>query len=282
MMYTKTALITGATDGIGKALAEKLLAKDWSVTIVGRSPQKCSETVAELKRLTGKNSISALEADLSSMQQTSEACDRFLESHSSLDLLVLNANAIANERIVTNEGNEQNFAVGYLSRILMIKKLEETLAGTTGSQILSVIGLDTTRIDFDDPTIEKGFTGRKGLTRWQWAMNLFVRDYTATGPVPINLYMPGLVKTKILSNEPQPMRAFVKIMNLIIGLTPEKAADNVLKVLDDIVSKRKNGTTYAWAKERSALKLDAQAGDLERLEALTKQILTPFLQKNNP
>ena len=200
-----------------------------------------------------------------------------MAAHTSLDLLVLNANAIANERIVTAEGNEQNFAIGYLSRILMLKKLEETLANTQGSQILSVIGLDVQRLDFEDITIEKDFNGRKGLTRWQWAMNLFVQDYAATGAVPINLYMPGLVKTKILSNEPQPMRAFVKIMNLIIGLTPQKAADNMLKVLDDIAQKHKNGATYAWAKERSALKLDTQPGDLERLEGLTKEILMQYL-----
>lgn len=276
-MNPKVALITGATDGIGKALAAKLLAQGWEVVIVGRSPKKCAETMEELKKLTGKSSISALEADLSSMQKTSEACDRFLAAHTSLDLLVLNANAIANERIVTSEGNEQNFAIGYLSRVLMLKKLEETLAATQGSQILSVIGLDTQRLDFEDVAIKNDFTGRKGLTRWQWAMNLFARDYAAVGPVPINLYMPGLVKTKILSNEPQPMRAFVKIMNRIIGLTPEKAADNVLKALNDISQKHKNGATYAWAKERSPLKLDTQPGDLERLEVLTKEILRAYL-----
>lgn len=276
-MQLKTALITGATDGIGKALAGKLLQQDWEVVIVGRSPKKCTETVEALKRLSGRDSISALEADLSSMQKTKEACDRFLATHTSLDLLVLNANAIANERIVTPEGNEHNFAIGFLSRILMLKKLEERLADTKGSHVLSVIGLDTARLDFDDPTIHKDFSGRKGLTRWQWAMNLFVSDYAATGPVPINLYMPGLVKTKILSNEPQPMRAFVKIMNLLVGITPEKAAENMLLALNDIAQKHKNGATYSWAKERTPLKLDTQPDDLERLEALTKGVLQAYM-----
>lgn len=275
-MHQKTALITGATDGIGKALAQNLLAKDWAVVIVGRSPQKCAAIVAELKRLTGRDSISAIEADLSSMQQTKDAADRFLAAHSRLDYLVLNANAIANERKVTAEGNEQNFAIGYLSRVLLLKKLEKTLESTPGSQVLSVIGLDTQRLDFEDVTLEKDFTGRKGLTRWQWAMNLFVKGYAAHGRIPINLYMPGLVKTKILSNEPQPMRAFVKIMNVIIGLTPEKAADNMLKVLDDIAQKQKNGATYAWAKERSPLKIEIQPGDSERLAAVTETLLKPF------
>lgn len=276
-MQRKTALVTGATDGIGKALALKLLALDWEVVIVGRSPQKCAETVGELQRLTNRKHISALEADLGVLLKTQAVCDRFLATHGALDLLVLNANAIANERIVTSEGNEMNFAIGYLSRILMLKKLEKTLSATPGSQVLSVIGLDTTRLDFDDPTIEKAFTGRKGLTRWQWAMNLFVQHYAIDGAVPMNLYMPGLVKTKILSNEPQPMRAFVKIMNLIIGLTPEQAADNMIRVLHEVSQRHRSGATYAWARERSPLKLDTRPGDWERLEALTNSILNPYL-----
>lgn len=70
---------------------------------------------------------------------------------------------------------------------------------------------------------------------------------------------------------------FVKIMNLIIGLTPEKAADNMLKVLGDIAQKHKNGATYAWAKQRPPLNWNTQPGDLERLEALTKEILRQYL-----
>lgn len=272
-MEYKTALITGATDGIGKALALQLLERDWEVVIIGRSPRKCADTVEELKTRSARGRISAIVADLSSLQQTREAADRFSAAHSRLDLLVLNANHIANERIVTAEGHEQNFALGYLSRVLLLKKLENLLAKTTGSQALSVIGLDTQRLDFDDPTLARQFTGRKALTRWQWAMNLFVRHYAITSAVPINLYMPGLVKTKILSNEPQPMRAFVKIMNLIIGLTPEKAAGNMLKVMEDVDRSRKTGATYAWAKERSPLKLDTRPGDTERLEALTNQLI---------
>ena len=95
-----------------------------------------------------------------------------MQNLSNLDVLVLNANAIANERIITEDCNEQNFAIGYLSRVLMIERLEKILENTPNSQIISVIGLDTSRIDFRDISIEKDFTGRKGLTRWQWAINL--------------------------------------------------------------------------------------------------------------
>ena len=51
----KTALITGATDGIGKATAVKLLSEGWKVVIIGRNPARCEGTVMELKTVTRNN-----------------------------------------------------------------------------------------------------------------------------------------------------------------------------------------------------------------------------------
>lgn len=272
----KTALITGSTDGIGKATALKLLKDGWAVVINGRSSAKCEATIHELKQKSGSNSVTAFTADLSNLAQVNSAIDKFIETHTKLDLLMLNANVIANDRIITSEGNEQNFALGYLSRVLMVRKLEKILENTTNSQILSVIGMDTQPLDFNDPTIEKKFTGRKGLARWQWAINLFTTEYNKTSKVPLNLYMPGLVKTKILANEPQPMRAFVKIMNYIVGLTPEQSAGNVLVVINDIVSKQKKGTCYSWKKERGLPKIKTIEGDNVKLLNLTNEILQKY------
>lgn len=272
-MTQKIALITGATDGIGKATALKLLNENWEVVIIGRNAQKVKDTVAEFQTASQNKAISGITADLSLMADVKNACDEFLKNHTRLDVLLLNANAIANERIITKEGHEQNFAIGYLSRVLMINKLEKVLEATPQSQILSVIGLDVTRVDFDDITIEKEFTGRKGLTRWQWAINLFTKTYNQSHKVPMNLYMPGLVRTKILKNEPQPMRLFVQIMNIIMGLTPEKSANNIYKVINEIVDKNKRNATFSYSKERKPIKLEVQEGDEERLIKITDEMV---------
>lgn len=272
----KTALITGATDGIGKALAFKLAKENYEVVIIGRNPDKVNATVSELKSQKSNSLVSGITADLTIMSDVKIATDIFLQNHKQLDLLVLNANAIANERIITTEGNEANFAIGYLSRVLMIHKLENALEATPNSQIISVIGLDTAPVDFDDITIKKDFTGRKGLTRWQWAINLFTQDYNKKNKVPINLYMPGLVKTKILKNEPQPMRLFVQIMNVIMGITPEKAAENMYQVIEKITLTNKRNTTFSYAKERKPLKIKTQIGDTEKLLTVTESLLRKY------
>lgn len=269
----KTILITGATDGIGRATAQKMLQENWNVVILGRNPQKVQTTITELQAKTGKNAISGITADLSLMTDVKKAVATFLETNSRLDVLLLNANAIANERIITIEGNEQNFAVGYLSRVFMIQLLQEVLEKTEKSQILSVVGRDFTRLDFEDITIAKDFTGRKGLTRWQWAINLFLRNYAQQNNVLINAYMPGLVKTKILANEPQPMRLFVQIMNMMVGITPEKSAENIFSVINQVVQMQKTGHIFAWKKDIGVPKINTESGDMEKLMAVTENLL---------
>lgn len=275
----KVALITGSTDGIGKATALKLLKEGWEVVINGRNNSKCEATINELKQKSKSNNVTAFIADLSNLDQVKTATEKFLEMHSRLDLLMLNANSIANDRIVTSEGNEQNFALGYLSRVLMIERFQDILEETPNAQILSVVGMDYSRIDFEDLTIEKDFTGRKGLTRWQWAMNVFTRNYKSSGmnTVPLNLYMPGLVKTKILANEPQPGRTFVKIMNMIVGISVEKAAENIFTVINEITNKHKTGTCYSWKTERSFPKVEIKKDDQQKLLDITDKLLSPFL-----
>jgi len=276
MSDAKTALITGGTDGIGKATAHKLLEQGWEVVIVGRNAARCESTFAELKAVGQSNSISAIVADLSIMRDVQKAAESFLESHKSLDFLFLNANAIAQTRIITSEGFESNLALGYLGRVLLTLKLNTVLKATPGAQILTVVGLNVARLDFDDLTMEKQYTSQAALGRWQWAMQVFTGEYNRRNPVPMNIYIPGLVRTKILSNEPQPMRTMVKVMNLIIGIPVEKAASNVVSVLGQIARSGNKNVTYAWKKQREPLDLKLQPEDADRLWKLTNDLLHPY------
>lgn len=268
----RVAMITGATDGIGKATAKLLVSEGWRVVLVGRDSARCAATV---KELNGEEDgrASAISADLASMADTRRACEEFLEQHRRLDFLFLNANAIAHERVLTSEHFEQNFALGYLSRALTSKALESVLAATVDSQVLTVVGLNKSRLDFDDLAMERGFKAMEALGRWQWATHLFAREYSQRTSVPMNIYMPGIVKTKILSSEPQPMRTVIRLLYLFFAISVERSAKNVVSVMRDVRERHRRGAYYSGDKLKPNADLKTQAGDGDALWNLTATLL---------
>jgi NAD(P)-dependent dehydrogenase (short-subunit alcohol dehydrogenase family) len=276
MTAPPVALITGGTDGIGKATARRLLADGWEVVVTGRSRDKSDATVAELKGALPAAKVSALVGDLSVMGDVQRVAAEFLASRERLDLLLLNANSITQEHTCTSDGFETNFAVGYLGRVLLTWALEDVLRHTAGSQVLTVVGLNLERIDFEDPSSAKGFSSMKALGRWQWAMQVFAREWNGRVPVPMNVFMPGLVKTKILASEPQPMRAIVKLANLFIGLPVDKSAAEVAQVVDDVARNGRRDSYYSRTKLKPPRDLKMKAGDGDRLWELTERLLRPF------
>jgi len=83
----KTVLITGSTDGLGKALATKLLEQHAHVIIHGRSQEKIDQTINELRELYPTHVIHSLLCDLTD----TDAVKREFSTIKTLDILVNNA-----------------------------------------------------------------------------------------------------------------------------------------------------------------------------------------------
>jgi NAD(P)-dependent dehydrogenase (short-subunit alcohol dehydrogenase family) len=274
MATRRVTLITGGTDGIGKATAKRLLDEGWEVVIVGRSSARCAVTVAELSAGEAGGRVSAIVADLSLLAETRRACEEFLAAHERLDFLFLNANAITQTRVLTSEGFEANFALGYLSRALMARRLEGVLAATPGSQILAVVGLNKSRLDFDDLTMASGFKGMEALGRWQWAMQVYAREWNARSRVPMNIYMPGIVKTKILDSEPSlVMRTVIKVAYAVRAVPAQQSAGYVVGVLRDVEEHHRRDAYYSVKKLKPRRDLGDLPGDQEALWELTERCL---------
>ena len=274
MSSEKIALITGGTDGIGKATAKKLLLEGWHVVIVGRNAARCEATVSGLKESTQNNKISAITSNLSLLSETEKASDAFLKTHERLDFLFLNANAIVQKRTLTTEGFESNFALGHLSRALMAKKCENILKATDGSQILSVVGRNISKLNYDDLSMEKKFSAMKALGKWQWAQQLFAKEFSSRSSVPMNIYMPGIVKTKILKNEPQPMRLFIGLAYLLFAVPVQKSAENVFGIITDVAQNNRKGVHYSKNKLKDSPVADTEPDESRKLWDVTGELIS--------
>lgn len=88
--YRKTAIITGASRGLGYALAEALAKQGWNLIINGRNPEKLLETQKRLSKLTEVIAISGDVRDEVHLLQFREYIERF----GGLDLVVNNASTL--------------------------------------------------------------------------------------------------------------------------------------------------------------------------------------------
>src|SRR5512134_2603472 len=92
-MDGKVCLVTGATNGIGKATAQALAQKGATVVIVGRDAQKAALVTGEIRAASGNQNVDWLLADLSAQQEVRRLAREFMSKYRHLHVLLNNAGA---------------------------------------------------------------------------------------------------------------------------------------------------------------------------------------------
>ena len=177
-------LITGATDGLGRALAHDLVGRGDEVLVHGRDPERLAATVDEIRAATGVE-VASYRADLAELAQVRELADRVAADHPALDVLVNNAGIGADvpgggERQESVDGHELRFAVNYLAGHLLTRRLLPSLqaAGTERgpARIVMVSSAGQAAIDFDDVMLERDYSGWRAYCQSKLAQILDAYD----------------------------------------------------------------------------------------------------------
>ncbi len=119
----KTILVTGSTDGIGLATAERLVAQGHLVLIHGRNPAKLMQAEQSLSGLPGDGRVESLVADLSHMDEVEALARSVSERHDKLDVLINNAGIFRTADPITADGLDVRFAVNTLAPYLLTQRL---------------------------------------------------------------------------------------------------------------------------------------------------------------
>lgn len=134
----KTALVTGASSGIGKETALELAHLGAEVIMLCRNPEKADEAQKEIIAETGNQKVSVLLADLALMEQVKTAAESLNQQLDKLDILVNNAGLMPGRRRLTSEGIEVAWATNHLAGFLLTNLLTDKLLAADAARIINV------------------------------------------------------------------------------------------------------------------------------------------------
>ena len=93
-------LVTGATDGIGKALALALAQQDATVILHGRSEAKLSAAEAKIRAASGNEKLFTVQADFSSLSQVVGMAEEVSARFPALNVLINNAGHLTDHHLL--------------------------------------------------------------------------------------------------------------------------------------------------------------------------------------
>ncbi len=257
-----TVLVTGATDGLGRALATRLAGEGATVVAHARSEERGREALAEL--LDGPGDVRLVVGDLASLSAVRALADQVPDR---LDVLVNNAGiGFAGARAESEDGYELRFAVNYLAGFLLASLLRDRLAASAPARIVNVASAGQQAIDFDDVMLEHGYDGARAYRQSKLAQIMHAFDLAE------ELADRGVTATAL-----HPATYMDTKMVIDAGVTPASTVQEGLEATWRLVADPSvEGVSGAYFNGTREVRADAQAYDLDarrRLRELSQRLV---------
>jgi NAD(P)-dependent dehydrogenase (short-subunit alcohol dehydrogenase family) len=267
----QTILITGATSGLGRALAAELAPTGATLLLHGRDQARGRQTVAELIEASGNREIHFLRADLASLDEVRGLADQVIAEQSALHALVNNAGIGTKlpgdgDRMASRDGYELRFAVNYLAGYLLTRRLIALLQRSAPARIVNVSSAGQAPLDFDDVMLERRYDGWQAYMQSKLAQVMFTLDLAVE-----------LEGTDVTANCLHPATFMPTQMVLAAGATPVSRLEDgmraTLRLINDPDLDRVSGRYFDGLREAAP---HAQAHDAEarrRLRDLSDRLV---------
>jgi retinol dehydrogenase 14 len=225
----RRVLVTGATSGIGRAVARALGAEGVSVGLVGRDADRLAAVQAEIETHEGGGSPRIFVADLASLDAVRELARAVAAAYPGLDGLVHCAAVYTRRRSATRDGLETMFATNVAAPFLLTELLLPALTAAAG-RIVILSAPSTVRLDFDDLQAERRFRSLSafGATKAADLVLAFELARRLAGTsVTANAVHPGLVRSGLMREALAPLRW----VTWLASHSPDRAAAAIVPLV---------------------------------------------------
>ncbi|MGA4992260.1 SDR family oxidoreductase [Nonomuraea bangladeshensis] len=206
----KRAVVTGASDGMGLAMATRLAAAGAEVVMPVRNPRKGESALAAIRRAVPGADVSLRALDLSSLGSVAALGADLCGEGRPIHLFIGNAGVMTPpDRQTTADGFELQFGTNHLGHFALVGHLLPLLRAGR-ARVTSQISIAARRgaINWDDLSWERGYHGQRAYSQSKIAFGLFGleldRRSRAHGwGVTSNLAHPGVAPTSLLAARPE-------------------------------------------------------------------------------
>lgn len=234
-LMNKHILITGGTDGIGKAAVVEFAQRGARITIVGRNKDKTEQVIKEICSTTQNNQIDYMLCDLSCLAEVKRMALHVKSNHDRLDLLINNAGATFKKTVLGHDGYELTFTLNHLSHFLLTTTLLDLIRDTSDARVISTSSSMQARgkIDINNVAFNIHQSGPAAYATSKLANVLFTKELQnrlkGTSAVA-NCFEPGMVKTQFggFGSDQGILLNLIYALAKPFAITPEKGADSLV------------------------------------------------------
>jgi NAD(P)-dependent dehydrogenase (short-subunit alcohol dehydrogenase family) len=235
----RTAVVTGATGGLGYETALALAGAGATVMLTGRNDAKGRHAIEQIRGRFPDARISYETLDLASLASVADFAARFAASHASLDLLINNAGVMAlPQRQQTSDGFEMQFGTNYLGHYALTAHLLPLLRRGNQPRVVNLSSLAhrSGKIDFDDLQGAKSYNPFKAYCQSKLAMLMFAlelqrRSDAAGWGLMSNAAHPGYARTDLIANGPGAGGLLGQLGKILQPFASQSAAEGALPTL---------------------------------------------------
>jgi NAD(P)-dependent dehydrogenase (short-subunit alcohol dehydrogenase family) len=230
-MANRIAVITGASSGIGWAVARALGAAGWRLVLVGRNRDRLERAASALRAKGGD--VEVVVADLTRIDEVHRAAAEIAGRHPAIDLLVNNAGAVFMRRATTSDGHERTFALNVIAPYLLARLLEPNLRAVGGGARVVDVASEAHRgaqLDLEDLESRPPYSGYRVYARSKVALILLNREFALRTPPSVVLHVslhPGFVRTRFGRENGGAFALLIRLLS-VFAISPERAARTVV------------------------------------------------------
>jgi NAD(P)-dependent dehydrogenase (short-subunit alcohol dehydrogenase family) len=174
-------LVTGSTDGLGRATAEELAGRGATVLLHGRNAARGDMALRGIQAATGNDRVAYHLADFGSLAHVRGLAEPLLAEQDRLDVLVNNAGigtgrGGSSGRALSKDGHELRFAVNYLAPFLLTRLLQPLLVCSAPARIVNVSSAGQAPIDFDNVMLARAYSGTQAYCQSKLALAMLTFD----------------------------------------------------------------------------------------------------------